>query len=55
MDALGEDVLIEQEDNRIMIEDHSSSQVVQDYIELVIMQMKTIEASYGDFIRVERK
>ena len=55
LDALGEDVLIEQEDNRIMIEDHSSSQVVQDYIELVIMQMKTIEASYGDFIRVERK
>ncbi|MBR4470607.1 MAG: ribosomal-processing cysteine protease Prp [Erysipelotrichaceae bacterium] len=55
LDALGEDVLIEQEDNRIMIEDHSSSDVVQDYFELVIMQMKTIEASYGDFIRVERK
>lgn len=55
LDALGEDVLIEQEDNRIMIEDHSSSDIVQDYFELVIMQMKTIEASYGDFIRVERK
>ncbi|MBQ6334109.1 MAG: ribosomal-processing cysteine protease Prp [Erysipelotrichaceae bacterium] len=55
LDALNEDVEIIQEENRITIADHSDSQVVQDYFELVIMQIKTIEASYGDFIKVERK
>ncbi len=55
LDALEEDVQISQEENRIIITDHSDSKVVQDYFELVIMQMKTIEASYGNFIKVERK
>ena len=55
LDALNLDVQIEQQENRIYIADHSDSKVVQDYFELVIMQIKTIEASYGNFIRVERK
>ena len=55
LDALEEDVKIAQSENRIAIVDHSGSDVVKDYFELVIMQLKTIEASYGDFIRVERK
>ena len=55
LDALNEDVEIVQEKNRIIVRDHSDSKVVQDYFELVITQMKTIEVSYGDFIKVERK
>ena len=55
LDALGENVTISQSDNRITIIDQSGSEVIQDYFELVIMQLKTIEESYGDFIRVERK
>ena len=55
LDNLEENVDITQSENRITIVDHSGSKVVQDYFELVIMQLKTIEASYGDFIKVERK
>ena len=55
LDVLEENTEIRQSENRISIVDHSSSDVVRDYFELVIMQLKTIEASYGDFIRVERK
>jgi len=55
LDSLEEDVKIRQSENRITIVDHSGSKTVQDYFELVIMQLKTIEASYGDFIKVERK
>ena len=55
LDTLDENVTIGQEENRIIIEDHSSCETVQNYFQLAITQMKTIEASYGDFIRVERK
>ena len=55
LDALEEDVMIRQSENRITIVDRSGSKAVQDYFELVITQLKTIEASYGDFIKVERK
>ena len=55
LDALEENVQISQSENRITIVDQSGSEIVQHYFELVIMQLKTIEASYGDFIKVERK
>ncbi|MBQ1899388.1 MAG: ribosomal-processing cysteine protease Prp [Erysipelotrichaceae bacterium] len=55
IDDLEEDVKITQSENRITVVDHSGSEKVNDYFELVIMQLKTIEASYGDFIKVERK
>ena len=55
IDALNEDVEIEQLTNEITISNHSNSDKVQDYFELVMMQLKTIEESYGDFIKVERK
>ena len=55
LDNLEENVEITQSDNRITVVDHSASKTVQDYFELVIIQLKTIEASFGDFIRVERK
>ena len=55
LDALNEDIEIKQLTNKITITNHSSSNIVQDYFELVMMQLKTIEESYGDFIKVERK
>ena len=55
LDALNEKVDIEQLTNEIRISSHTTSNKVQDYFELVMMQLKTIEESYGDFIKVERK
>ena len=55
IDALNEEVEIKQLTNQITIKNLSSSNIVQDYFELVMMQLKTIEESYGDFIKVERK
>ena len=55
LDALHEDVEIKQLTNTITIINHSNSNNVQDYLELAMMQLKTIEESYGDFIQVERK
>lgn len=55
LDALEADIEIEQSENRIVINNHTNLEAVNDYFELVLMQLKTIEESYGDFIRVERK
>ena len=55
IDALNEDVEIKQLTNQITITSHSDSNIIQDYFELVMMQLKTIEDSYSDFIKVERK
>lgn len=55
LDATKENVDIEQYDNLISITNHSDSVKVNYYMELVMTQLKTIEESYGDFIRVERK
>ena len=55
LDELQENVEIRQSENHITVEDHSGSDRVQNYFELVIIQLKTIEESYGNFIKVERK
>lgn len=55
LDVLEEEVDIRQTDDTITVVNRSDSETVQNYFELVIMQLKTIEASYGNFIRVERK
>ena len=55
LDVLDEDVEIKQQKNKITIINNSKMEMIQDYFELVIMQLKTIEESYGDFIKVERK
>ena len=55
LDVLDEDVEIRQSENRIIIINHSGSKQVDDYYELVLVQLKTLEESYGDFIQVERK
>ena len=55
LDALEENIEIKQLTDKIIVVNHSSSQIVQNYFELVLTQLKTIEESYGDFIKVERK
>ena len=55
LDNLHENVEIKQLTNSITISNHSNSEMIQDYFELVMTQLKTIEASYKDFIKVERK
>ena len=55
LDVLNEEVEIKQLTNEIEVVNHSNSEIIQNYFQLVIMQLKTIEESYGDFIKVERK
>ena len=55
LDVLDEDVEIKQLTNKIVIKNHSKSEMIQDYFELIMMQLKTLEETYGDFIKVERK
>ena len=55
LDALDEDVEIKQLTNKIVVKNHSKSEMIQDYFELVMTQLKTLEVSYGSFIKVERK
>ena len=55
LDALNEQVEIKQLTNKIKVVNNSDSKVIQNYFELVIIQLKTIEESYNDFIKLERK
>ena len=55
LDCLDLDIGIEQLENRIVIDNHTDSQIADNYLELVLIQLKTIENSYGNFIKVERK
>ena len=50
-----QDIIIKQLDNEIVIKCESDNEIANNYLELVIIQLKTIEESYGDFIKVERK
>ena len=56
LDNLDDELIyIKQSENEIEIICESDNEIIQDYFELVIIQLKTIEESYGDFIKVERK
>ena len=55
IDETKEKVEIKDEGNRIIITNHSNNEVINDYFKLVLFQLKTIEESYGEFIKVERK
>lgn len=48
-------VTIKKEKNHIEIINKSESEKISDYLRLTIIQLKTIEESYGKFIKVERK
>jgi uncharacterized protein YsxB (DUF464 family) len=56
LDNLNDELVsINQSENEIEIINDSDNEIINNYIELVIIQLKTIEVSYGDFIKVERK
>ena len=57
MNALNEkkDVEIKELTNHIEIINNSKNELIDNYLELVLIQLKTIEESYGEFIKVERK
>ncbi len=55
LDETKEEVRIDQSMNEIEIVNDSRSEVVDHYFELVLIQLKTIEESYGEYIKVERK
>jgi uncharacterized protein YsxB (DUF464 family) len=57
LDELNEDVEIKQLTNKIIVVDNSDSQIVKNYFDLTMYQLKTIEESPSNkgFIKVERK
>ena len=57
MNAMDEikDVTIKELNNHIEIINESKSRKANNYLELALIQLKTIEESYGEFIKVERK
>ena len=58
MNALDEtklNVEIKELNNHIEIINKTKKELIDNYLELTLIQLKTIEESYGDFIKVERK
>ena len=55
IDSSRQDVEVKELNNHIEIINNSKSELIDNYFELVLIQLKTIEESYGEFIRVERK
>ena len=55
LDEANEKIKIEELDNEIKITNTSKNSKVDNYIELAIYQLKTLEQSYKKYIRVERK
>ena len=58
MNALDEaktNVEIKEKNNHIEIINKTEKELVDNYLELVLIQLKTIEESYDEFIKVERK
>ncbi|MDO4500471.1 MAG: ribosomal-processing cysteine protease Prp [Erysipelotrichaceae bacterium] len=57
MNALDEieGVTIKELNNHIEIINESKLEEVNHYFKLILIQLKTIEESYGEFIKVERK
>jgi len=49
------DVEVKELTNHIEIINESKKDKIDNYLELVLFQLKTIEESYGEFIKVERK
>ena len=50
-----DDVSVIKEKNHIEIINKSREEKINNYFNLTIIQLKTIEESYGEFIKVERK
>ena len=55
LDELNKKVVINELDNEINIVNDSKNSKADDYIELAIFQLKTLEESYEKYVKVERK
>ena len=55
IDETGEDVEISDLGNQIIISSRSESEVIQNYFSIVTTKLKTIESSFGEYLKVERK
>ena len=55
LDEVDEKIEIEELDNEINITNTSKNSKADDYIELAIYQLKTLEQSFKKYVRVERK
>ena len=55
IDQTKNDVEIKELTNHIEIINNTKLELIDNYFELVLIQLKTIEESYGEFIKVERK
>lgn len=56
LDILADDqIVIEQEANRIVIQNDGNSAKASDYLELAMIQLRTIEESYQQYIKIKRK
>lgn len=55
LDNTKQDVEITEQNNHIEIINKSKSETIDNYFELTMFQLKTIEESFGKFIKVERK
>ena len=55
LDELDKKIEIEELDNEINITNTSKNSKADDYIELAIYQLKTLEQSFKKYVRVERK
>ncbi len=50
-----QDIDIKQLDNSIEIINNSKQDEINNFFKLTLIQLKTIEESYGEYIKVERK
>ena len=55
LDEYEEEVEIRDNEDDIEIRISGDHQTVQDYLRLVMIQLKTIEYSYGDFIKIKER
>ncbi len=55
LDEYEEEVEIHDNEDDIEIRISGDHQTVQDYLRLVMIQLKTIEYSYGDFIKIKER
>ena len=55
LDELNEDNYLKETVNEVEIIINNDNEKIQDYFELTMYQLKTIEESYSQYIKIERK
>lgn len=55
IDSIDPSISLEELGNKMVIKNHGGNQKVNDYLELAMIQLKTIEESYHQYISILRK